>query len=117
MIEEIPTKTLSGEYLIDSQEATQHKLWALGIDSNLIGPTPGRNSGEHSGSSKREAFNMYMTLCTSHIETVLEPLEFIRDYNGYDPRIGIRFRQPFLQTLNEVTPAKRNTTMPTNSQS
>lgn len=110
IIEEVPTKTLSGEYLPDSQESTQHKLWALNLDSNLIGPTPGRNSGEHSGSSKREAFNMYMSMCQMHIDIIVEPLEFIRDYNGYDPLIGIKFRQPFLQTLNNVTPSQRNTT-------
>lgn len=111
IIEEVPTKTLSGEYLPDSQEATQHKLWAMNIDSSLIGPTPGRNSGgENGGSSKRESFNMYMSMCQMHIDIIVEPLEFMRDYNGYDYRLGIRFRQPFLQMLNQVTPSQRNTT-------
>jgi hypothetical protein len=108
-IEAIDDKLKSGIYVEDSQEASSHMLYALGVDATLIGTVPGKGIGTGSGSDKREAFNMYMSLCQMHEDIILAPLNFIRDYNGWPEDIVFRFKRPILQTLDKVTPAQRNT--------
>jgi hypothetical protein len=108
-IEAIDDKIKSGIYVEDSQEASSHILYALGVDATLIGTVPGKGIGAGSGSDKREAFNMYMSLCQIHEDIILAPLNFIRDYNGWDPNLVWKFKRPQLQTLDNVTPAQRNT--------
>ncbi len=102
-----------GKYIEDSQEASSHLLFALGVDATLISTVPGKGVGGGSGSDKREAFNMYISLVQAHQDIILEPLEFISDYNGWTARLpGLtwKFRNSMLQTLNNVTPSKRSTT-------
>jgi hypothetical protein len=100
IIEAIDDKTKDGAYIEDSQEASSHILYALGVDATLIGTTPGKGLGAGSGSDKRVAFNIYMSLCQIHQSIILEPLEIIRDYNGWDPEIQFRFRNPLIETLD-----------------
>lgn len=108
IIEPIDDKLKDGAYIEDSQEASSHILFALGIDNTLIGSGPGKSMGAGSGSDKREAYNLYVTRVKVHQDLVLEPLHFIRDYNGWNPKIQFRMKNAFLQTLNKVTPEKRN---------
>jgi hypothetical protein len=106
----IDDKLQSGAYIEDSQEASAHLLYALGVDGTLIGSAPGKNMGSGSGSDKREAFNMYLSMCQIHADIILSPLYLIRDYNGWDPELEFKFKQPFLQTLDKVSPKQRATT-------
>ncbi|SDK35044.1 hypothetical protein SAMN05421823_102526 [Catalinimonas alkaloidigena] len=104
-------KLKDGAYVEDSQEASSHLLYALGVPAALIGNTPGKGGmGAGSGSDVREHLNMYLTDCQIHQDIILEPLHFIRDYNGWDPEIEFRFRRPHLQTLDHITPSQRQTT-------
>ncbi|MDJ1500460.1 hypothetical protein [Xanthocytophaga agilis] len=114
-INPIDNKIKSGIYIEDSQEASSHILYALSVDPTIIGSAPGKGMGGGSGSDKREAFNMYISLCDVHAHLILEPLQFIAWYNGWSkkyPGFTWRFRRPILQTLDKVTPSKRETTTP-----
>jgi hypothetical protein len=108
----IEDKQKDGAYVVDSQEASAHLLYAMGVDGTLVGSAPGKNMGSGSGSDKREAFNMYLSMCQIDVDILLSPLYLVRDYNGWDPELEFRFKKPFLQTLDKVSPSKRANTIP-----
>jgi len=105
----IDDKLKDGVYIEDSQEASSHLLYALSVDGTLIGNAPGKGMGAGSGSDKRVAFNNYISLCEVHREIVLEPLYFIRDYNGWDPEIQFRFSYPLIMTLDKGKETQQQT--------
>lgn len=72
--------------LEDSREASQHLMRALGVDSTLVGDSPGKSMGAGSGSDKRVAFNIYVALQQPYRDVILEPFYFIADYNGWSKR-------------------------------
>lgn len=98
-----------GKYIEDSQEASSHLLYALGIDGTLMGNAPGKGMGAGSGSDKRIAFNNYISLCEMHKDIILEPLYIIRDYNGWGDDIEFRFRSPMVETLDKGIEVKNTT--------
>jgi hypothetical protein len=97
------------KYIEDSQEASSHLLYALGVDGTLIGNAPGKGMGAGSGSDKRVAFNNYISLCDIHRDLILEPLYMIRDYNKWDPDIQFRFRYPVIMTLDSGKQVQQQT--------
>ncbi len=102
----IDNKIKDGIYIEDSQEASSHLLYALGVDPTLVGNGPGKLMGAGSGSDKRVAFNVYISLCQIHQDLILEPLEFIADYNGWDKKIKnltFKFRHSMITTLDKGT--------------
>lgn len=99
-IEAIDSKIKDGVYNEDSQEASSHILYALGVDATLIGTTPGKGLGSGSGSDKRVAFNITTSLNVIHQEYALEPLYFIRDYNGWDSNIQFWIKNSMITTLD-----------------
>jgi hypothetical protein len=111
-INPIDNKTLSGEYIEDSQEGVATILYSLGFDGTLIGSTPAKSMGGGSGSDKREAWNILITNSKPEQDKILEPLQFASDYNGF---VDETTKQPFtfwfknyyIQTLDQVTPASR----------
>lgn len=110
----IENKLKDGAYIEDSQEASSHILYSLGVPSALLGNAPGKSGqGAGSGSDVRELANFYLTLNHSYETLILEPLRFIAEYNGWNARFGqtleFRFKKAFLQTKDEVTPKKRET--------
>jgi hypothetical protein len=77
-----------------------------------VGVIPGKGGSNRSGSDKREALNIAMSIMTTHAKILLQPYEFVSDFNGWnnDKRmIKWRFKSPILQTLDDVTPSKRET--------
>lgn len=97
------------KYIEDSQEASSHLLYALGVDGTLIGNAPGKGMGAGSGSDKRVAFNNYISLCDIHRDIILEPLNMIRDYNGWDTEFQFRFRYPVIMTLDSGKQTQQQT--------
>lgn len=93
-------KISDGKYIDDSNEASSQLLFALGVDGTLIGTTPGKAMGAGSGSDKRVAYNMYMQLRQADEDIVFEPLHFIRDYNGWNPKLKFRFRRRDIVTAD-----------------
>ncbi|SFC93062.1 hypothetical protein SAMN05421780_1134 [Flexibacter flexilis DSM 6793] len=112
VITSLGDKMKDGQYIEDSQEASSHLLYALGVHGSLIGSTPGKGMGSGSGSDAREAFNIYQSLIEMEKDLLLGPLHFIRDFNEWGSDIAFRFKRPILQTLDNVTASKRNTNIP-----
>lgn len=93
-----------GEHLEDSREASQHLLRSLDLDPTLVGDGPGKSLGAGTGSDKRIAFNVKVSMLGPHREILLEPLYFIADYNGWRkkyPRLEFKFIEVELETLDK----------------
>jgi hypothetical protein len=103
-IEAVDNKIKDGVYIEDSQEASSHLMFALGVDPTLIGNSPGKGMGAGSGSDKNAAFNAYISLCQIHQDLILEPLHFIRDYNGWNPEYQFRFRKALMAPMTSGKP-------------
>lgn len=103
-IEAVDNKIKDGAYIEDSQEASSHLLYALGVDPTLIGNSPGSEAG--SGSDKRVAYNIYVSLLKAHRDIILEPLNFITRYNNWGNDIVWRFTDSLITTLNTGTETK-----------
>lgn len=105
----VDNKIKSGEYIEDSQEASSHLLYALGVDPTIIGSAPGKGMGAGSGSDKQAAFNMYLSLVQVHQDLILEPLHFIAQYNGWNPDIKFRFGREILMPQTSGKPKLQST--------
>jgi hypothetical protein len=105
-IEPIASAFKEGMYVEDSQEATAHILYALGVPTALLG-TVSNKIGAGSGSNIRENYNVYLSRTKMHEDVILEPFAFIGEYNGW-PKREFRFRKSMLRTLNEINPSDRN---------
>ncbi|MGI4866108.1 MAG: hypothetical protein ACRYFZ_19445 [Janthinobacterium lividum] len=113
----IDNKIKDGIYVEDSQEASLHLYSALDIDPTLRGITPGKSMGGGSGSDKRVAFNVYLSLQQSFQDILLEVLGFICDYNGWTDEKGLplvwRCRNALITTLDQGSEMKTPTQAPT----
>lgn len=97
----IDDKLKDGSYLPEAEAANSEVLFALGVDPALIGAgIPGGKLGAGSGSDKREALTILMSLFKTNRETTLEPFEFISEYNGWDSSIKAQFENTILTTLD-----------------
>jgi hypothetical protein len=104
----VDDKIKSGLYIEDSQEASSHFYTALQVDPTLSGISPGKEMGAGSGSDKRVAFNMFVATHTFHQDLLLEVLNLVRDYNGWDPDLEFRFLTPQINTLDTKSEATAN---------
>jgi hypothetical protein len=103
-IEVIDDKMKEGAYLEDSQEASAHLRIALSLDPTLVGMGPSKTMGGGSGSDKRVAFNLYCALQNPYRDVVLEPLQFIAEYNGWKekyPTLTFKTVEVELETLDK----------------
>lgn len=93
-----------GLMIQDSQEASSHILTALGYDATLTGNGPGKQFGAGSGSDKSVAFNILLPYVKARQDLILQPLNFIRDYNGWDENIEFWFwNTAFTSIANNTT--------------
>lgn len=87
VITPIEDKEKEGKWIDDSREASMHKLRAMGLDPAIIGAGPGRdNASAGSGSDKWAAIKLYLATLPQHREVLLQPLNFIAEYNGWADR-------------------------------
>jgi hypothetical protein len=98
-ISPIDNKLKDGVYIEDSQEASSHIMYALSVDPVLRGFTPGGQT-QNSGSEKRVAWNNHIMLTKPHQDDILEVIEFVRDYNGWDPNLKFWFRNYYQATMD-----------------
>ncbi|AWW31834.1 hypothetical protein DN752_17795 [Echinicola strongylocentroti] len=113
----IDDKMKDGALLADSSEATIKVFSATSIDPALHGLIPGKGGSNRSGSDKREALNIYMSLITSHVDIICDPFNYASWYNGWNTEeIETHWytQQPILQTLNQVPPSQRETVIEDN---
>ena len=101
-----------GDWIDDTEEASNMECYADSVHPSLIGATPGKSKGGFSGSDKRELFTIKQALEVPIRQILLEPYFVIINYNGWesDVKVDIPFMQ--LTTLDEKTSAKVKTADP-----
>ena len=72
-----------GEYIEDSEEASNIISYAMGVHPSLIGASPGKNKNL-SGTEARELFTMKQALEKLTRDMLLIPFEVLNDYNGWN---------------------------------
>ncbi|MGV3588602.1 MAG: hypothetical protein ACO1OF_16470 [Adhaeribacter sp.] len=101
----IEGKIKDGAYIEDSQEASSHIFFSLGVDPSMIGTTPGKGMGAGSGSDKRVAYNIYMANSKPEQDILLEPVDFAYRYNGFTNQNGepytLWFKNYWVTTLDQ----------------
>lgn len=107
----IDNKLKDGAYLPQAEAANSETAFALGVDPSLIGAgIPGGKLGAGSGSDKTAAFNIVSALFKTNRETTVEVVDFIRDYNGWDPTLSADFENTILTTLDKNPTGTQKTT-------
>jgi len=113
----IDNKLKDDAYLPDSQAANSEILFALGVDPCLIGAgIPGGKLGAGSGSDKREAFWMLNAEMGVYRQISLEPLYFIRDFNGWNPEIQFDYVTVDTSQTQDEHPTKTSKRIDQNQQ-
>lgn len=104
----IDDKLQDGKYIEDSQEASSHIFFAVGMDPTLIGAAPGKGIGGGSGSDKRVAYNIEQLKSKAEADIILEPLQVAFDFNQFGVSTSpikqaytVMFRSYFIETLNQ----------------
>lgn len=95
----IDDKIKSGIYIEDGQEASSHLLFALGYDPAILGNGPGKTMTTGGGTDKWTAIHIYFSTINPHKDIVLEPLDFVADYNGWNDRFWGLYNAPFTWKL------------------
>jgi hypothetical protein len=93
-----------GKFIDDSMEAAAKIFYALGIDPTLPGFASDKMASSSGGSNKREAFLIALALMYPYREILLEPLQFVAEFNGWTSRyenLTFLFRDTVLTTLDQ----------------
>jgi hypothetical protein len=106
-IEKVNSTKEGGDWIEDTEEASNMECYAQGVHPSLIGATPGKTKGSFSGSDKRELFTMKQALEKAVRDIILEPYFVIKEFNGWN----VDFEIPFvmLTTLDKKADAKEVT--------
>lgn len=110
-ISRIDNKLKDGQYLDDGKMANEHLLYALSFDPSLAGQTPGSQGG--SGSDKRIAYNIYISLIKPHQDLIVSVMNLVSELNGWHTKVPVkdrlliwRFNQATIETQNTGTQMK-----------
>jgi hypothetical protein len=97
-----------GDWLDDSEEASNMICYADNIHPSLVGAAPGKSKNSFSGSVQRELFTMKQALEKPYHDILLEPLFVIKEYNGWK---DFTYDVPVitLTTLDKGKDAEENT--------
>ncbi|HQW94466.1 MAG TPA: hypothetical protein PLU58_01625 [Saprospiraceae bacterium] len=110
-VQEMKGNLGEGSYIEDSQEASDHILYAMAFDGTLIGKTPGKSMGSGSGSDKRLADEIFFKNNKSYALKLCEALTVLTQYNNLRGPSGEQIvwfqEEQILTTLNNVTPENR----------
>jgi len=101
----IEQKTVGGEYLDDSEEASNIGSYALGVHPSLIGSSPGK-AKTINGTEARELFIIKQALMKPIRDRILKPLYLIKNINGWDPNIQFVIPHMELTTLDSGSGSK-----------
>jgi len=88
-----------GEYLEDSEEASNIMHYALGVHPSIVGSSPGKNKTIN-GTEARELFLIKQSLMKPLRDYVLKPLYVIKAINGWDPALHFAIPNMQLTTLD-----------------
>lgn len=101
----IDTKSPGGEYLEDSEEASNIGSYALGVHPSLIGSSPGK-AKTINGTEARELFIIKQAMMAPIRDRILKPLYLIKNINGWDPKIQFVIPHMELTTLDTGSGSK-----------
>lgn len=100
----IEDKTSIDKDLLTSSAADIQFLVAAGVHPTVFGAgSIGTGQQRSGGSDIREAFLVYNAMLAPKRTVMLEPLNLVRDYNGWDPEVVFRVRDTVLTTLDKGT--------------
>lgn len=102
-----------GDWIEDSEEASNMICYGQGVHPSLIGATPGKTKGSFSGSDKRELFTMKQSMEIPFHDLLLEQYFVIQEFNkqAESEWDNVEFDIPIimLTTLDQGKDAKTTT--------
>jgi len=101
----IEQKPVGGEYLDDSEEASNIGSYALGVHPSLIGSSPGK-AKTINGTEARELFIIKQAMLKPIRDRILKPLYLVKHINGWDPKIQFIIPHIELTTLDSGSGSK-----------
>lgn len=102
----LDNKLKGGEYIDDSEEASNMMSYVMGVHPNLIGAAPGKNKQSTSGTDKRELFEIKQALLKPVRDIVCKPLYVVKTVNNWDPALHFVIPNIVLTTLDAGKNAK-----------
>jgi hypothetical protein len=110
-IEIVPIKNelSGGEFLQDSEEASNIISYSMGVHTALIGATPGKNKGSLGGTDKRELFMIKQALTKPLLHRVLRPFSLIKKFNRWDENFVVQVPEYMFTTLDKNKTGKEET--------
>lgn len=97
-----------GDWIDDSEEASNMLCYADNIHPSMVGAAPGKSKGSFSGSVQRELFTMKQSMEKAYQDILMEPLFVIKKFNGWE---DFKYDVPVitLTTLDKGKDAEENT--------
>jgi hypothetical protein len=106
-IERVDKDKEGGDWIEDSEEASNILSYAMGVHPSLIGSSPGSNKSIN-GTEARELFTMKQALEKLPRDIMIQPFYMLNDVNGWDLEYDIP--DLMLTTLDQKTDAKEVST-------
>lgn len=95
-----------GEYIEDSEEASNAICYAMGVHPSLQGASPGKNKNI-SGTEARELFIIKQSLMKPTRDLLVQPLRIVKAINGWPSDIDFVIPNIMLTTLDKNTGAEK----------
>lgn len=102
IIKPIESFLKGGEYIEDSEEASNMICYAMGVHPSLQGASPGKNKTIN-GTEARELFIIKQALTKPLRQALLLPMYIVKAINGWDPDIHFVIPNIMLTTLDQNT--------------
>lgn len=110
-IEPVDNAFKGGEYIEDSEEASNISSYVQGVHPSLIGSSPGK-SKTINGTEARELFTIKQALKKPVRDRILRPLYLVKAINEWPDDIHFTIPNMVLTSLDENTGAKKTTSQP-----
>lgn len=95
-----------GEYIEDSEEASNAICYAMGVHPSLQGASPGKNKTIN-GTEARELFTIKQSLMKPVRDLLLQPLRIVKSINKWPADIDFVIPNILLTTLDKNTGAEK----------
>jgi hypothetical protein len=95
-----------GEYVEDSEEASNILSYGIGVHPSIIGSSPGK-SKTINGTEARELFIIKQALMRPIRDRLLMPLYLVKNFNGWDPTLSFDIPNIELTTLDSGTGSQK----------
>ncbi len=106
IIKSIESFIKGGEYIEDSEEASNAICYAMGVHPSLQGASPGKNK-TISGTEARELFTIKQAMMKPIRDLLLLPLKIVKKINKWDEDIDFIIPNIMLTTLDKNTGAEK----------